>query len=99
VISTAEALENGIEAYGRRENMRTKNLKIEGKEVEAILIAGGPGFKIYSVSGISGWVIAKGNRNIVSSDPIVSKYVNLRYQPIQDQDSVKAEFTKLVGSL
>jgi len=75
--------------------MRTKLLKIAGKQKDAILIAGGDGFKIYNVSGVSGWVLVTGRTVRVVAETgesfgIISKYVSLKYQP-QDEQSVVLE--------
>lgn len=82
--------------------MRTKSLAINGKEFEAVLVAGGNGFKIYSSAEVSGWVLALGKRNVVidESSPefkSVSKYVNLKYQPLNDRDQIKQEFEELIA--
>ncbi len=83
--------------------MRTKELKFDGKKVEAVLVAGGPGFKIYSATGVDGWLLKVGRQTILVADKtpessIVGKYINLRYQPISEQKAVKEEFDKFVLS-
>jgi hypothetical protein len=99
MISQNEGAKVGREKYGLKENIRTKQMIVDGKEVEANLIAGGPSFKIYDVPGKSGYLIVKGSKKVMLDDKRVSKYVNLRYQPIQDQENIKKEFDQLVASL
>ena len=84
--------------------MRTKELKINNEKKEAVLVAGGSGFKIYAVSGLEGWAVALGRKISFIEDKTpeaktVSNYVNLKYQPIIEQDSIKHEFTQLIESL
>ena len=71
---------------------------------EAILIAGGSGFKIYSVSGLDGWALALGRKISFIEDKTpefqtVANYVNLKYQPANSQDSIKQQFTSLIESI
>jgi len=77
--------------------MRTKLLKIAGQQRDAILIAGGDGFKIYNASGVSGWALVTGRtvRVVEETDErfgIISKYVNLKYQPSNEQPVVRESF-------
>lgn len=82
--------------------MRTTKLKIGLEKKEAVLVAGGPGFKIYSVSGFKGWVLVLG-RKVVPVDEqstefkTVSQYVNLKYQPLAEQDIIKKSFDMLLN--
>lgn len=81
--------------------MRTAKLKIDGVEKEGILIAGGPGFKIYSVSGFDGWVLKVGRKtslvNVGTDDfQIISDYVNIRYQSSKEHEQIKKDFSDLV---
>lgn len=81
--------------------MRTKELKINNETKEAILIAGGSGFKIYSVSGLEGWAIAHGRKISFIEDKApefqtIANYVNLKYQPANSQDAIKRQFTELI---
>ncbi|MBV2168572.1 MAG: hypothetical protein KUL82_07685 [Bdellovibrio sp.] len=84
--------------------MRSKELKIAGEKKEAVLVAGGSGFKVYSVSGLNGWALALG-RNIsfieekTPAAQVVANYVNLKYQPINSQEAIKAEFNQLIDGL
>ena len=79
--------------------MRSKIIRIGNQEIEAILMAGGNGFKIY---GGNGKLILWHNRKhevIEESDPrfkIVMQYVNLKYQPLDKQEKVKEEFMKVI---
>ena len=84
--------------------VRTKELKINDEKKEAVLVAGGSGFKVYAVSGLEGWAVALGRKISFIEDKTpeaqtVSNYVNLRYQPINAQDSIKQEFTLLIELL
>lgn len=84
--------------------MRTKDLKINNETKEAILIAGGSGFKIYSVSGLDGWALALGRKISFIEDKTpefqtVANYVNLKYQPVNSQNNIKQQFTSLIQSI
>lgn len=84
--------------------MRTKELKINNETREAILIAGGSSFKIYSISGLDGWAIALGRKISFIEDKTpefqtVANYVNLKYQPTNSQDAIKQEFAELIESI
>lgn len=75
--------------------MRTKTLKINGKETEAILMAGGKGFKIYSFS--EGLIVDKGREKIILQEntpayEVVIDYVNLRYHNIDQQKEITEKF-------
>ncbi len=78
-------------------------MKIDGKEVEAILMAGGQGFKIYGVNGDSLVVVAGRNKLVVKeADPdfkIIMRYVNLRYQNIDQHDQIKKDFQQIVSKM
>ena len=84
--------------------MRSKELKIAGEKKEAVLVAGGSGFKVYAVSGLNGWALALGRKISFIEDKtpaaqIVANYVNLKYQPINTQESIKDEFNQLIDGL
>ncbi|MFN9068030.1 MAG: hypothetical protein ACK5V3_12435 [Bdellovibrionales bacterium] len=84
--------------------MRTTELKIGTEKKEAILVAGGPGFKIYSASGFDGWVLVLGRKVFPVTEEsqdfkVISKYVNLKYQPINEQATIFKNFESLVESL
>ena len=79
--------------------MRSKTLKIDGKPHEAVLVAGGPGFKLYESEGAWMLVTGKTVRVIRESDPdfaIVSMYAMLRYQDPSRQAAIKREFEELM---
>lgn len=83
--------------------MRTTQLKIGDEKKEAVLVAGGPGFKIYTASGMDGWIIRVPRKTFVvaasSSDfGMVGRYVNLRYQPIGEQQAIKIQFDSFLRS-
>lgn len=83
--------------------VRTKDLEIGDKTISSTLVAGGSGFKIYSPKGIDGWVLSIGRKNILigEKDPdygIVSKYVNLKYQPVDKHQEIKDKFDSLIKS-
>ena len=83
--------------------MRTTQLKIGKEKNEAILVAGGSGFKIYSATGISGWVVVIRRQIFIIDEKdenykTVSRYVNLNYQPANQQHTIKDEFDKYVLS-
>lgn len=48
--------------------MRTTEIKINGEKKEAILTAGGTGFKIYSVSDLDGWALVFGRKTAFIAD-------------------------------
>jgi hypothetical protein len=84
--------------------MRTTELKINNEKKEAILVAGGSGFKVYTVSGLDGWALALGRKINFIEDKTpeaktVANYVNLKYQPLNSQESIKQEFTQLIETL
>jgi hypothetical protein len=81
---------------------RTKSLKINGQEVEAVLMAGGPGFKIYSVP--EGVLVVAGRKQLFAkeSDPnykAIMNYVTLSYQRAHERDAIKKEFETLLASI
>lgn len=82
--------------------MRTKRLKINGEDFEAVLVCGGKGFKVYHHN--FHWYITKGRslrkiENNTTEDDIVSKYVNLKYYNLNSHDEIKEEFNKLLNEL
>jgi hypothetical protein len=82
--------------------MRTKDLKIGDETRSGVLMAGGPGFKIYSVG--TSLVLELGNKIHEIKEPEVDyntilQYVNLRYQPADRQEAVKQAFMNLVSKL
>jgi len=82
--------------------MRTKELKVNGTKVEAILMAGGPGFKIYSAN--SHLVLVLGRKvNIIDEDSIdfktVMHYITLKYQSESDREDIKSAFKTLLTKL
>lgn len=84
--------------------MRTAQLKIDGKIVEGVLMSGGFGAQVYSVSGVKGVVLKIGRRiHVVHEDvpafKCVMRFVNMKYQPLNEQDAVLAEFRGLVKEL
>jgi hypothetical protein len=81
--------------------MRTRVLKINGEKRTGVLLAGGPGFKIYHVDEVSGWVLSLGSAiHIVEKGTqeyiTVCQYLNLNYSPIDEQERIKATFDWLV---
>lgn len=84
--------------------MRTTEIKIEGTKREAVLTAGGPGFKIYTVLDLDGWVIALGRKISVIEDntpaaQTVADYVNIRYHSLNLHESIQNKFNELMGTL
>jgi hypothetical protein len=82
--------------------MRTKTLKINGKDVEAVLMAGGPGFKIYGTG--DGLAVDKGGRvtAVPESHPsykAVIRYVNLGYATADKKEEIKKEFQNVLERL
>ena len=81
--------------------MRTTELKIGKDKKESVLVAGGKGFKVYSTSGFNGWILVIDRKvHIIEEDgpdiKTVAKYVNLRYQPISEQNLIIENFNDLV---
>lgn len=83
--------------------MRLTSLKLNGTEVDGVLLCGGPGFKVYSVSGIEGYVIRFGRRAaevLSDADSIIAgRYVNLPYQPAVDKARIQTEFSQMLTRL
>ena len=84
--------------------MRTTEIRIEGQKKEAVLTAGGPGFKIYTVCDLDGWVISLGRKISIIEDnspeaQTVADYVNLRYHSLNLHDSIQNKFNELMGTL
>lgn len=84
--------------------MRTAEIKIEGHKKEAVLVAGGPGFKIYTFSDLDGWAIALGRKvsfiaDNTASAQTVADYVNIRYHSLNLHESIKNKFNDLVEVL
>jgi|GEM_PF-2245972 len=83
--------------------MRTTQLKIGDEKKDAVLVAGGPGFKIYTASGTDGWIIRIPRKTFVVVEgtaefTTVGRYVNLRYQPIAEQQAIKLQFDSFLRS-
>lgn len=81
---------------------RMKILKIDGREVDGVLLAGGYGAKVYSVD--DKFVIQKGKNNIVFDEKNkdyakIMKFANYHYQPKEEQEKIQNEFKELVASL
>lgn len=80
--------------------MRTKNIKVDGKEVEAVLMAGGPGYKIYSAGDA---VVVQANKKTMvfrDGDPkqkTVLMFVNLKYQSLDQRDAITSDFMNLIS--
>ncbi len=79
--------------------MRTKGLGVDGKNVEAVLMAGGPGFKIYSAG--ADLIVVGGKKTLVfkESDSAfmdIMQYVNLKYQPLNQHDAIKQKFNSVL---
>lgn len=84
--------------------MRTTELTINNEKKEAVLVAGGTGFKVYTVSGIDGWALACGRKINFIEDKTpeaktIAQYVSLRYQPTESQESIKQNFNRLIENL
>jgi hypothetical protein len=84
--------------------MRSKELKIAGEKKEAVLVAGGSGFKVYAVADLNGWALALGRKISFIEDKTpeaqtVANYVNLKYQPLNIQETIKQEFNDLIDGL
>lgn len=82
--------------------MRTKELKINGTKVEAILMAGGPGFKIYST--LNYLVLVLGRKiNVIDESSVdyktVISYVNLRFHDEMNKTLIVNEFKSLLSKL
>lgn len=84
--------------------MRTTEIKFDGTKKQAVLVAGGPGFKVYTISELDGWALALGRKVsfIEDSNPaaqIVADYVNIKYHSLNLHESIKNKFIELVGIL
>lgn len=81
--------------------MRTTEIKIEGQKKQAVLTAGGPGFKIYTVLDLDGWVIVLGRKISIIEDntpaaQAVADYVNIRYHSLNLHESIQNKFNELI---
>ena len=79
------------------DDMKTKDININGESTSAVLVAGGPGFKIYSTPKVEGWVVATGRQIIVVEKDApdfktLNRYLTLPYQPKAEHGSIKDEF-------
>lgn len=77
--------------------MRTSLIKIDGAKREAVLLAGGTGFKIHAITGLNALIVSskKQLKIVHETSPdfkTVLDYVNLKYQPTEKQASVKQDF-------
>ncbi len=84
--------------------MRSTEIKIDGTKKQGVLVAGGPGFKVYTISDLDGWALALGRRIsfIEDSNPAaqtVADYVNIRYHSIDLQEAIKVKFNQLIEAL
>lgn len=77
-------------------------MKVDGKTIDALLIAGGPNFKIY---GHEDKLILKIGRNThvfnenTPEYEIINTYSTLKYHSISDQEKIKNRFLELVSRL
>jgi len=81
--------------------MRVTQIKIGPEKKDAVLVAGGPGFKIYSPNGSSGWALTIGRKVFMVEEKdaefkAISRYINLRYQPRDQQQAIKDEFDSII---
>ena len=83
--------------------MRTTELKINNEKKEAVLIAGGQGFKIYTTSDTDGWILSLKRKIFIIEEHhpefmLIACYVNLKYQPLNEQEKIKTEFSAFIAS-
>lgn len=79
--------------------MRTKSIKIQGSEVDAVLMCGGKGFKVYSHGDMLILSIGRKLLGFIEKDiqyQTIIDYVNLKYHNINLQDGIKTNFMELV---
>lgn len=84
--------------------MRTTEIKIDGEKRAAQLVAGGQGFKIYTVFGLDGWALVLGRKTVFIADKtpiaqVVADYVNLRYHALDRHEEIKTRFHEVVNEL
>jgi hypothetical protein len=84
--------------------MRTTDIKIDGMKKAAVLVAGGPGFKIYTLVDYDGWVLALGRKisKIDDSSPFaqsVADYVNIKYHSLNTHEVITSKFNELISLL
>lgn len=82
--------------------MRTKDFKINNKEVTAVLMAGGTGFKIYSTMDSLLLVLGRKVNVIDEASPeykTIISYINLRYYDEMNKALILNEFNKLINSI
>jgi hypothetical protein len=81
--------------------MRTAELKLNGSQVTGVLLAGGPGFKIYHVITVDGFVLNVDQKlhTVLTASPeyaVVARYVNIRYMPSKEHFGIKTRFNDLL---
>lgn len=92
-----------LERYARINEMRTKELKIQGKTIEATLMCGISGiFKIYLYKDFA--IVDAGRNKLVMGEKhgfrkLVSKYISLPYQKKEDQPVIEKEMRALAQDI
>lgn len=80
--------------------MRQRILKIDGKEIVFTLLGGISGkVKIYHASGYkTPWLFIGSQKFTVQQElaNLVMNYVNLKYQPKENQEAIEKEFKNLI---
>lgn len=81
--------------------MRTTILKIEGKSLDAVLVAGGQGFKLYSLASLNAWGLKVGRKVLLIDEEhpkhqLVSKYSMLKYQPAPERSAIQADLIQYI---
>lgn len=100
IFDKAESVGESVDEFGMPiGEMRTKMLKVGDAEVEGVLMAGGPGFKIYSTSDKVILSLGKKNVEVAETDPDykpIMKYVNLKYHPASEHEAIKSAFSEII---
>lgn len=82
--------------------MKTKKLKINGQEKEGLLMAWGPGYKVYSLEDGMALVVGRKTYFIPDTDQnaqVLAKYANLPYFTMNERPAIEEDFKKLLQSL
>lgn len=79
--------------------MRIKTIKINGQDHKAVLLCGVTGLvKVYNVYGFEKPFLFIGKQKFTLQDDLnslVLKFINLKYQPLNEQKSIEEAFIRL----
>lgn len=82
--------------------MRSKSIKIQGSEVDAVLLCGGKGFKVYSHENMLLLSIGRKLLGLEENDlgyELTMNYVNLKYHNLDKQSEIKEKFQEFIKKI